>query len=99
MKVERKTSCTGDSFIDISSQLAISGLLFLLFFTGGSNLFTMQRLENVQTPFNPLCFPKRRGFFSSLQEFIPKKIDHLLSVPVIFMCIRVNRTRVCGPPS
>ncbi|XP_029700278.1 hepatic and glial cell adhesion molecule a isoform X2 [Takifugu rubripes] len=34
MKVERKTSCTGDSFIDISSQLAISGLLFLLFFTG-----------------------------------------------------------------
>lgn len=36
MKVERKTSCTGDSFTGISSRLTISGLLFLLFLTGRS---------------------------------------------------------------
>lgn len=44
MKVERKTSCPGHSFTGISSQLAISGLLFLLFFTGRSS-FLFCRVE------------------------------------------------------
>lgn len=34
MKLERKTSCTRHTLRGISSQLAISGLLFLLFFAG-----------------------------------------------------------------